>query len=297
MDYSAAEVEELLGKAARLKSGAWKPSLAGKTLAMLFQKNSTRTRASFEAGMTRLGGHAMFMDFKNTQLGRGETIHDTIKCLERYCDAIMARLNKHDDLEEMARHASVPVINGLTDLYHPCQTLADILTVAEKKGGVKAINGLKLVFLGDCGFNMFNSTAIGFSKLGCAVTACCPNKADYLPNPKVMALARKQAKAPVVTEHDVAKAVQGADVLVTDTWVSMGQENEEQRVADLRPFQLNAAVLAKAKKDAIVLHCLPAHRGQEITGDVIDGPHSVVFDEAENRLHAQNAVLATLLKA
>ncbi len=297
LDYDEKEVREMLRLALDMKSGRVRKRLEGKTLGMLFQKNSTRTRISFEAGMTRLGGHAIFLDFSTTQLGRGETIADTSRVLARYCDAVMARLNKQADLEELAKHSSVPVINGLTELYHPCQIMADMLTVFEKKGDV---DGLKVVFLGDCGFNMFHSIAIGFSKLGASVVGACPNAA-YEPKPEVWKAAKAQAKrgaAALSIERDPVKAVTGADVVITDTWVSMGQDAEkEKRLRELSSYQLNASLLAHAKKDAIVLHCLPAHRGQEITDEVIDGPRSVVFDEAENRLHAQNAVMVKLLKA
>ncbi|MEM0475497.1 MAG: ornithine carbamoyltransferase [Candidatus Norongarragalinales archaeon] len=295
LDWSESEVREMLRLALDLKAGRVRKSLSGKTLAMLFQKASTRTRVSFEAGMTRLGGHAIFLDFSTTQLGRGETIEDTARTLSRYCDVVMARLYKQSDLEALAAASSIPVINGLTELYHPCQTMADMLTVIEKK---KEIDGLKVVFLGDCGFNMFHSTAIGFSKLGARVVGACPN-GDYEPKPVVWAAAKKQAKhgaASLSIERDPVRVVKDADVVITDTWVSMGQDAEkEKRLRELAPYQLNSALLKHAKKDAIVLHCLPAHRGQEITDDVIDGRQSVVFDEAENRLHAQNAVIVKLL--
>ncbi len=297
LDWSESEVREMLKLALDMKTGRVRKRLEGKTLGMLFQKNSTRTRISFEAGMTRLGGHGIFLDFTTTQLGRGETIADTSRVLSRYCDAVMARLNKQADLEEFARYSSVPVINGLTEMYHPCQIMADMLTVFEKKGDV---DGLKVVFLGDCGFNMFHSISIGFSKLGATVVGACPSAA-YEPNPAVLAAAKKQAKRgpdAISIERDPVRAVSGADIVITDTWVSMGQDAEKaKRLAELKPYQLNAALLKHAKKDAIVLHCLPAHRGEEITDEVIDGKQSVVFDEAENRLHAQNAVMVKLLKA
>jgi len=297
LDWSEAELRDMLKLALDMKAGRVKKTLKDKTLGMLFQKNSTRTRISFEAGMTRLQGHAIFLDFSTTQLGRGETIADTSRVLARYCDVVMARLNKQSDLEEIARYSSVPVINGLTELYHPCQIMADLLTVFEKKGDV---DGLKIVFLGDCGFNMFHSIAIGFSKLGATVVGACPSAA-YEPKPDVWKAAKAQAKrgaAALSIERNPVKAVAGADVVITDTWISMGQDAEkEKRLAELKPYQLNAALLAHAKKDAVVLHCLPAHRGQEITDEVIDGKQSAVFDEAENRLHAQNAVMVKLLKA
>ena len=293
LDYKKEEIEYLLDVALKMKKGELKKSLRDKSLAMLFQKSSTRTRISFEVAMTQLEGHGLFVDMSTTQLGRGETIGDTAQTLARYVDAVMARLYKHSDIEELAKHSSVPVINALTDLYHPCQTMADMLTVMEKKGKVE---GLKIVFFGDCGFNMFNSTAIGFSKLGAHVVASCPNKPGYSLNEGIMEKARAGVSGSVSLEHDPVKAAKDADVVYTDVWVSMGQESEKaQRMVDLRPFQVNAALMGHAKPDAIFMHCLPAHRGEEVAAEVIDGKQSVVFDEAENRLHAQKAILAELI--
>ncbi|MEM4272591.1 MAG: ornithine carbamoyltransferase [Candidatus Bilamarchaeaceae archaeon] len=293
LEYSREELEYLLDLAIKLKKGQVKKSLSGKTLAMLFQKSSTRTRMSFEAGMTRLGGHGMFLDMKNTQLGRGETIADTARTMSRYVEGIMARLNNHQDIEEMAKHATVPVINALTDMHHPCQTMADMMTVIEKKGRIK---GLKVVYLGDCGFNMFHSTMIGFSKLGADVVGSCPNLEHYKPKPHIMEAAKKQAMGKITIEHDPKKAVAGADVVYTDVWVSMGQDEEKaKRLSELRDYQVNETLMRLAKPDAIFMHCLPAHRGEEVSAGVIDGKWSVVFDEAENRMWAQNAILAELM--
>ncbi|MFH0922609.1 MAG: ornithine carbamoyltransferase [Candidatus Micrarchaeota archaeon] len=296
LDYDEAELRDMLKLAIDMKNGRVSKNLNGKTLGMLFQKSSTRTRISFEAGMTRLGGHAIFLDFSTTQLGRGETIADTSRVLSRYCDLVMARLNKQSDLEEIAKHSSIPVINGLTELFHPCQIMADLQTVFEHKGDV---DGLKVVFLGDCGFNMFHSISIGFSKLGAFVVGASPSE-EYDPVPHVWEAAKAQAKrgaSALSIERDPIKAVSDADVVITDTWVSMGQADSEKKIRDMTPYQLNAKLLSCAKPNAIVLHCLPAHRGQEITDEVIDGKQSVVFDEAENRLHSQNAVMVKLLGA
>ncbi len=293
LDFTKEEIEYLLDVALKMKNGELKKSLKGKSLAMLFQKASTRTRVSFEVGMTQLEGHALFMDMSTTQLGRGETVGDTAQTLSRYVDGIMARLYKHSDAEELAKYATVPVINALTDLYHPCQTMADMMTVAEKKGKVE---GLKVVFFGDCGFNMFNSTAIGFSKLGANVVACCPDLPNYSLNEGIMEKARAGATGSISLEHNPVEAAKDADVIMTDVWVSMGQDAEKvKRLEELRDCQVNAGVMAQAKPDAIFMHCLPAHRGEEVTAEVIDGKQSVVFDEAENRLHAQKAILAELI--
>jgi ornithine carbamoyltransferase len=293
LDFSEKEVRHILDLAIKLKNGEIEANLENKTLAMLFEKPSTRTRVSFEVGMTQLGGHAIFLDMRTTQLGRGETIEDTIHTIERYCDIVMARVNKHSDLEAMANVAGIPIINGLSEKFHPCQTMADMMTVLEKKG---KLDDLKVVFLGDCGFNMFNSTMIGFSKMWSNVVGVCPPKSEYTPSAELVERAKKQAKGSIKIENDPVKGIRGADVVHTDAWVSMGQENADQRMRDLRPYQLNAELLKHAKDDAIVMHCLPAHRGHEITNDVIDGRHSVVFDQAENRLHAQKAIMLYLLK-
>lgn len=293
MDFSEKEVKHVLDLALKIKSNGLEERLEGQTLAMLFEKPSTRTRVSFETGMTRLGGHAIFLDMRTTQLGRGETVEDTTRTIERYCDIIMARVNKHNDLEKMASVSRIPVINALSEKFHPCQTMADMLTVLEKKG---KLDDLKVVFLGDCAFNMFNSTMIGFSKMWSNVVAVCPDKKGYAPEHELVEKARKHGKGSIKVEHDPVKGIKDADVIHTDTWVSMGQENADKRIKDLKPYQLNSELLKHAKEDAIVMHCLPAHRGHEITDEVIDGPQSVVFDQAENRMHAQNAIMLYLLK-
>lgn len=291
-DFSREEYLHLLDLAVKMKTGQVKKDVKGKSLIMLFQKPSTRTRLSFEIGMTRLGGHAVFVDISTTQLGRGETISDTAHVMARYSDIIMARLNSQKDLEEIAKYSKVPVINALTDLYHPCQIMADLLTVLEHK---KKIEGLKIAFLGDCGFNMFNSTAIGFSKLGADVYGGAPDKSEYRMNPDLLAKAKAQAKGKIILTADPVEAVKNADVVMTDTWVSMGQKDEQKRLSELGPYQVNAALMKHAKPDAIFMHCLPAHREQEVTNEVADSKQSVIFDQAENRLHAQNAIMAELL--
>ncbi len=291
-DFSKEEYTHILDLALKMKRGEVKKSLNGKTLIMMFQKPSTRTRLSFEIGMTRLGGHAVFLDLGTTQLGRGETIADTSRVMARYADIVMARLNSQKDLEEIAKYSKVPVINALTDMYHPCQIMADLLTVLEHK---KKIAGLKIAFMGDCGFNMFNSTAIGFSKLGADVYGGCPD--GYKMKEELLVRARKDAIGKIVLTTDPIEAVKNADVVMTDTWVSMGQKDEEKRVTELLPFQVNAALMKHAKPDAIFMHCLPAHREQEVTNEVADSKQSVIFDQAENRLHAQNAIMVELLGA
>jgi ornithine carbamoyltransferase len=296
LDFSEKEIRHLLDLALKLKSGEFEGAgkkLEGRTLAMLFEKPSTRTRVSFEAAMTQLGGHAIYLDTTTTQLGRGETIEDTVRVLERYCDAIMARVNKHEELEKMAAVSVVPIINGLSDKSHPTQTMADMLTVLEKKG---KLDDMKVAFLGDCGFNMFHSTMAGFSKMWANVVGVCPEKKEYNPDPEIVAQVKKYAKGSIKIEHDPVKGVRDADIVYTDVWVSMGQENAEQRIKDLKPYQLNQKLLQHAKDDAIVMHCLPAHRGQEITDDVFEGHQSVVFDQAENRLHMHKAIMLYLLE-
>jgi ornithine carbamoyltransferase len=284
-DYDATGIAQLLGLASQIKSGKAKPRLAGKTLAMLFQKTSTRTRVSFEAAMTQMAGHAMYIDARGSAMSTGESIADTARTLGLYSDAIMARLYEQRDLEEIAKHAGVPVINGMTNQDHPCQTLADLLTVQEMKRG---ISGMRVAFVGDCAFNMFKSTLYGFSKMGADVVAVCPER--FAPSRELL----KRYAATV--EHSTTAGVRGADVVYTDAWVSIGQEAErQQRLEALAQYQVSAALLKHAKRDCIVMHCLPAHRGQEITDEVMDGKQSAVWRQAENRLHAQKAVLAHLL--
>lgn len=258
--------------------------LAGHTLAMIFEKNSTRTRVSFDMAIRQLGGNSLVMDSGSMQLGRGESIADTARVLSRMVDAIMIRTDDHAKIEDMARHASVPVINGLTDLSHPCQIVADLLTVIEHK---KALPGLTIAWLGD-GNNVLNSIIEAAGLMRFNVRIGVPPGYD----PDAGFIARAAAAGAAITTHrDAAEAVAGADLVVTDTWISMGQAHAEAKLAAMMPFQVNAALMARAKPDALFLHCLPAHVGEEVTEEVIEGPQSVVFDEAENRLHAQKSVL------
>ena len=258
--------------------------LAGHTLAMVFEKNSTRTRTSFEMAMKQLGGDSIFMASGQMQLGRGETIADTARVLSRYVDAIMIRTDDHDKVSELAHYASVPVINGLTDLSHPCQIVADLLTVMEHG---KALPGLELAWLGD-GNNVLNSVveAAGLFKFNLRIAV----PEGYESDGSFIEIA-KAAGANITLTRDVREAVAGADVVVTDTWVSMGQEHAHNKMAAMMPYQVNERLMAMAKSDAVFLHCLPAHRGEEVTDAVIDGPQSLIWDEAENRLHAQKSIL------
>jgi ornithine carbamoyltransferase len=287
-------IEDVLKTSERLKrehkKGVQSKALQNKTLAMLFEKASTRTRVSFEAAMTQLGGHAIYIDLATSQISRGETMDDTGKVLGGYVDGIMARLYKHSDMEELAKGSAVPVINGLDDLEHPCQALGDLLTM--KEWG-KFGKGKKLAFVGDCGFNVCNSVMLACSKVGMDVSLVCPK--GYPPNGKYVKEAQRYAD--VTVEHDPLRGVDGADVIYTDVWVSMGQEKEkEERLKAFGPFQVNKKMVGKANKGCIAMHCLPAHRGFEITSDVLDGPQSAVWDEAENRLHIQKGILAYLMK-
>ena len=296
-DLSAEEIFHILKVADDLKrmhynNESYRP-LVGKTLAMIFQKPSLRTRVSFEAGMNRYGGHAVYLGPEDIQLGQRESTADIARTLSRYVDAIMARTFGHDIIVELARYASVPVINGLTDLEHPCQILADLMTVREKKG---TLAGLKMAFLGD-GNNVAHSLLQGCAKVGMHLTLAVAK--GYEPDANILAAARKDAKATgaiLNVTHQLDEALEDADIVYTDVWVSMGQEaKKNKKIKIMRPYQLNAKALSKAKPDAIVLHCLPAHRNEEITDEVIEGSHSVVFDQAENRLHAQMAVLVQLI--
>ena len=296
-DFTPQEIAYILDLAADLKQkqkqGQPHELLKGKTLAMIFQKSSTRTRVSFEVGMFQLGGHALFLSADDIQLGRGESIADTGQVLGRFVDGIMIRTFAQSNVAQLAQHCPVPVINGLTDLLHPCQILADLQTVREHKG---KLAGLKLAWVGD-GNNVCHSLMFGGAKTGMHISAACPE--GYLPDDTIVAAARDDAAqtgATVTVTTDPAKAVAGADVVVTDVWASMGQESEQQaRMSIFASYQVNAKLTAGAAPDYIFLHCLPAHRGEEVTAEIIDGPHSVVFDEAENRLHAQKAVLALLM--
>ena len=255
--------------------------LAGHTLAMVFEKNSTRTRVSFDMAIRQLGGNSVILDAGTTQLGRGETVADTARVLSGYCDAIMLRTDDHEKLEEMARHATIPVINGLTDNSHPCQIMADLLTLMEAG---KPLPGLKVAWLGD-GNNVLASIMEAAGLMQFDVVAACPQ--GFMPPESDVALGKGRARI-VGTAKE---AVEGADVIVTDTWISMGQDHAETKLAAMWPYQVDAALMASAKPDAKFLHCLPAHRGEEVTAEVIDGPQSLIWPEAENRLHAQKSVL------
>ena len=292
------QVEELLRLAATLKAkqhrGTSHALLEGKTLGLLFQKPSTRTRVSFEAGMHQLGGYAVTLPVAEIQLSRGESVADTARVLSRYLDGIVIRTYDHAIVQEWAAEATMPVINGLTDLSHPCQALSDLLTIREKKGPLK---GLKVVYVGD-GNNVANSLIEAAAKMGMRIALGCP--AGYQPDQHVVDRARLEAAqsgAEIELTVDPQIAVKEADVVYTDVWISMGREREQaRRLKALSPYQLNGRLLQKAKPDAIVMHCLPAHRGEEITADVLDGPQSVVIDQAENRLHMQKAILVQLLR-
>ncbi|MFB3926165.1 MAG: ornithine carbamoyltransferase [Syntrophales bacterium] len=264
--------------------------LKGKVLGMIFYKSSTRTRLSFEVGMYQLGGIAIFLSNRDIQLGRGETVADTARIMSRYLNGIMVRTFSQESIEEFARHASVPVINGLTDLLHPCQILSDVFTILEKKGKYE---GLKVAYVGD-GNNIANSWIDAAVRLPFHLSLACPE--GYDPDARILQRGLQEAALKVELLRSPDEAVAGADVIYTDVWVSMGQENEkERRCSDLKNYQVNERLLRLAKKDVIVMHCLPAHRGEEITSDVIDGAHSVVMDQAENRLHVQKAVMEILM--
>ncbi|BBY35398.1 ornithine carbamoyltransferase [Mycolicibacter minnesotensis] len=296
-DVTPAEQAEILALAAELKAAPFsrRPLEGPRGVAVIFDKNSTRTRFSFEIGIAQLGGHAVVVDGRSTQLGRDETLEDTGQVLSRYVDAIVWRTFAQDRLTAMASTATVPIVNALSDEFHPCQVLADLQTIAERKG---ALAGLKLAYLGDGANNMAHSLMLGGVTAGVHVTVAAPE--GFTPDAGVVAAAQARAAqtgASVTLTTDAATAAAGADVLVTDTWTSMGQEDDGlDRVAPFRPFQINDELLALADSDVTVLHCLPAHRGDEITDAVIDGPRSAVWDEAENRLHAQKALLVWLLE-
>ena len=267
--------------------------LKGKTLGMIFSKSSTRTRVSFEVGMYQLGGFPIFLSSNDIQLGRGETIYDTARVLSHYIDGIMIRTFKHSDVQDLAKYGTIPVINGLTDLMHPCQILADLFTVYERKG---RLEGLKLAYIGD-GNNVANSLLHRCAKTGMDIAIATPP--DYMCDNIIVSQARGAAArsgSRVMITVDPEEAIRDADVVYTDTWVSMGQEDEkEMRIKTFMPYQVNSKLFSLAKKDAIFLHCLPAYRGLEVTEEIIDGPNSCVFDEAENRLHVQKAIMATLM--
>lgn len=296
-DLSPAEQAEVLELAAELKKAPFsrRPLEGPRGVAVIFDKNSTRTRFSFEMGIAQLGGHAVVVDGRSTQLGREETLEDTGRVLSRYVDAIVWRTFGQDRLDAISTTATVPVINALSDEFHPCQILADLQTLAERKG---ALAGLTMTYLGDGANNMAHSLMLGGVTAGINVTVAAPT--GFEPDARFVAAARARAAqtgATVTITNDPQAAAKGADVLVTDTWTSMGQEDDGlDRIGPFRPYQINEELLGQADSEVIVLHCLPAHRGDEITDRVIDGPHSVVWDEAENRLHAQKALLVWLLE-
>ncbi len=292
-DWSEKEIIETLNLADQLKfekkNGIEHHLLKGKTLGMIFQKSSTRTRVSFEVGMYDLGGSALFLSSRDLQIGRGEPVEDTARVLSRYLDGIMIRTFEQAEVESLAEMGSIPIINGLTDYCHPCQVLADLMTIREHKGSLK---GLKLVYIGD-GNNMANSLIVGGIKMGMKVAVACPE--GYTPDADIMAWAQENGDFTWTTS--VMEAATDADVLYTDVWASMGQEGEaEERKKIFADYQINSDVMAVAHSDAMVLHCLPAHRGEEITADVLEAHADEIFDEAENRLHAQKAVLVKCLK-
>ncbi len=293
-DYTEEELHLLLERAKWLKERnkrgeVWRP-LEGKTLAMIFEKPSTRTRVSFEVGMYQLGGNALYLSAHELQLSRGESIADTARVLSRYVDAVLIRTFEHWKVEEFARFSSVPVINGLSDLLHPCQILSDIFTIWEKLGRYK---GVKVAYIGD-GNNVANSWIEGASKMGIELRIACPP--GYEPDQEILQRALREGARVLIT-HDPKEAVREAEVLYTDVWTSMGQEAErERRLEDFKGYQINESLLRFARHEVLVMHCLPAHRGEEITDEVMDGPHSVVFDQAENRLHVQKAILEFLMR-
>ncbi len=291
-DLSASQITGLLNLADQLKydkaHGIEHKHLRGKTLGMIFQKSSTRTRVSFEVAMYELGGYALFLSSNDLQIGRGEPVQDTARVLSRYLDGIMIRTFAQQEVEDLAKFGSIPVINGLTDYAHPCQVLADLMTVREYKGSIR---GLKLCYVGD-GNNMANSLIVGGIKCGMQVSIACPE--GYLPDAAITEWAKKQGSLEIV--HDPIAAAAGADVIYTDVWASMGMEGEAAaRKAAFEGYQVNSELMSAAKPDAIVLHCLPAHRGEEITGEVLEAHADEIFNQAENRLHIQKAVLVKLL--
>lgn len=294
LDLSVEEIDALLVRAAilkeRWKKGELKPSLAGKTLGLLFDKPSTRTRVSFEVAMYQLGGQVVFMSSKETQLSRDESLQDTALVLSRYIDGLVVRTYDDDNLEELARHAEISIINGLTDLYHPCQVLSDILTITEMKGDLQS---LQVAWVGD-GNNVAHSWINAAARLNFQLSLACPP--GYEPKKEILQRGQELTGDRIHFSHDPLQAVRNADVINTDVWTSMGQEKERrERLAAFRNYQINATLVREAKSDVIVMHCLPAHRGEEITNEVMDGPNSAVFDQAENRMHLQRALLDWLL--
>ncbi len=295
LDLTREDITKILDVADQMKynqkHGLPHDCLKGKTLAMIFEKNSTRTRVSFEVGVYQMGGHALFLSGKESQIGRGEPIADTARVLSRYCDGIMIRTYAQAEVEELAKYATIPVINGLTDFAHPCQVLADLMTVREK---MTRLEGLKLCFIGD-GNNMANSLIVGGSKCGMDVSVACPE--GYDPDPRVLDFAKSVTDAKFTLCRDPEEAIADADVVITDVWASMGQEEEAQkrRMAFEGVYQVNDTLMKLAHPGAMVQHCLPAHRGEEITAEVFEAHADEIFEEAENRLHAQKAVLSLLM--
>ncbi|MBS1127259.1 MAG: ornithine carbamoyltransferase [Nitrospirae bacterium] len=291
------EIDQILKTSELLKSqllrGEEHPLLKGKTLAMVFEKPSTRTRISFEVGMWQLGGYALYLSASDLQLGRGETIADTAQVLSRYVDGIMARVFAHQTILDLVKYSTVPVVNGLSDFTHPCQGLADLFTIYEKKG---RLSGLRLAYVGD-GNNVAHSLLYGCSKVGMNITLACPK--EFEPDREVVSKAKEEGKrngCEVRVTRDPKEAVKGADIVYTDVWASMGKEKEqEKRVKVFKPFQVNGKLVKEAAGDYIFMHCLPAHRGQEVTDEVADSKNSVIFDQAENRLHTQKALLALIM--
>lgn len=295
-DFTKEEIEEFLkaGETLKVKSkiGENSPVLAGKKLGLIFEKPSTRTRVSFEVAMYELGGHAIYLSSNELQLKRGETIADTARVLSRYLDGIMARVFYHKDIVELAKFADIPVINGLSDMFHPCQVLGDFLTIKEKKG---RLDGIKLTYLGD-GNNVCHSLMLGGVKMGMQVVISTPK--EYEPNKEVLNWVKedeKKYKGEVLLIEDPFEAIKESDVIYTDVWVSMGQEDSESKKKKLLPYRINEKLVKNAKKNYIFMHCLPAHRGEEVVDEVIDSENSVVFDQAENRLHIQKGILSLLL--
>ena len=288
-DFTRAELDRLFDLAESMRTGTYtRKPLAGKSLAMIFLKSSTRTRVSFEVGTWQLGGHALFLSSRDVQLGRGEPIPDTARVLSRYADGIMIRTFAHSEVEQLAQYSRVPVINGLTDLLHPCQVLADVLTIRQRFG---TYEGKKVAWIGD-GNNMANSWINAAYRLGFELALACPE--GYEPDPTI--LSRAQREANVTLTRDPNEAAEGADVVNTDVWASMGQEAEQkERERAFAGYTVNAALMSRAASTAMFLHCLPAHRGEEVAAEVIDGPQSSVWDEAENRLHIQKAIMAALI--
>jgi ornithine carbamoyltransferase len=290
-DYSKEEIEYLLDLSGKIKKdkNSYSKVLEGKNIAMLFDKHSTRTRLSFEVGINQLGGNSIYLDSKNLQISRGETYQDTAKIFSRYLDGVIIRTYSQEIVDIFAKYGTIPVINGLTDIYHPCQILADMLTLKE----LRLLNkDLKFIYIGDSN-NVTNSLIIGFSKLGIDITIGCPEK--YSPPEEIIEYARNQKEGSKLNlVHDPVKAVSDADVVYTDVWLSMGDEINKQKLADLKSYQVNYKLLKYAKEEVKVMHCLPAHRGQEITSEVLDGKNSIVLQQAENRLHAQKALLVYL---